>query len=200
MCRRLTSCQRGFSLVEILAAVAVIAILASMAVPMTSSSMAAYRFQGDGQALSHVLGLARLRGAAKFTRARVYADLAANTYAVQVFDKETDAWITVEGTRHLSPGVTFGYGSLSTPPPNTQASIGLSPACRDADGNAIAGTACIVFNSRGFPIDPSTGTPAGGNALYITNGIGVHAVTVTSTPLIRFWWSPAHTAAWIEQQ
>jgi hypothetical protein len=95
--------------------------------------------------------------------------------------------------------VRFGFGTLSDPPPGTQATIALSPLCTDDAGADLANTSCIIFNSRGIPID-SAGAPTGGNGLYLTDGTGVYAVTITATPLIRFWWSPAHTAAWVEQQ
>ena len=36
-----------------------------------------------------------------------------------------------------------------------------------------------------------SGAPLGGNALYITDGTGVHGTTVTATPLVSQWWSNA---------
>jgi len=35
--------------------------------------------------------------------------------------------------------------------------------------------------------------------LYLRGDTGVYAATVTATPLIRFWWSPLNTAAWVER-
>jgi hypothetical protein len=51
----------------------------------------------------------------------------------------------------------------------------------DKDGDSIDKTACIMFNSRGIPIDKDN-SPTGGNAFYLTDGTGVRAVTVTATP------------------
>jgi hypothetical protein len=62
----------------------------------------------------------------------------------------------------------------------------------------IGNTACIVFNSRGIPVDP-VGAPIGRNALYITDGTGVYGTTLTATPLVRLWWSPVGRDAWVEQ-
>ena len=31
------------------------------------------------------------------------------------------------------------------------------------------------------------------------DGTGVYAVTVTATPLVRFWWSPASAPRWLER-
>lgn len=191
--------QRGFSLIDMLAAILVIGIVAATALPMAGSSMAAHRFRGDGQALSNLAGLAKMRAAAQFSHARLRTNLTAGTYVMETWDKTAAAWVPDGGVRRLSQGVTFGFGTLAAPPPDTQAAIGLSPACRDAGGAVIPNTACVVFNSRGIPID-AAGAPVGGNAIYLTNGIGVYAVTVTATPLVRFWWSPSHTATWVEQQ
>ena len=60
---------------------------------------------------------------------------------------------------------------------------------------AIGNTSCVIFNSRGIPVDAG-GAPTGGNGLYITDGVGVYGVTVTATPLVRLWWSPATAAVW----
>jgi type II secretory pathway pseudopilin PulG len=191
--------QHGFSLVDILAAMAVMGVVIAMAVPITGSSMAAYRFRGDGQALSNLVGLAKMRAAARFSRARVFVDLTTNSYSLQTWNKTAGAWVTDGGVLQASRGVRFGFGGVATPPPDTQAAIALSPVCKNDAGADLANTSCIIFNSRGIPID-GAGAPTGGNALYLTNGSAVYAVTITATPLIRFWWSPAHTAAWVEQQ
>jgi type II secretory pathway pseudopilin PulG len=191
--------ENGFSLVDMLASVLVVGIVSAMALPMTGNSLAAHRFRGDGQAVVNLTALAKMRAAARFSRARLYVDLAANSFAVQTWDKTAGAWMPEGGVMQASSGVTFATGGLAAAPPNTQAAIAMSPPCTDDDDVDIPNTACIVFNSRGIPID-TAGAPIGGNALYLTNGIGVYAVTVTATPLVRFWWSPTHSAQWVEQQ
>jgi type II secretory pathway pseudopilin PulG len=192
--------QDGFSLVDLLAAMLLIGIVSAMALPLTASSLAAQRFRGDAQGVANLVGLVKMRGAARYTRARLRVDLAANAYSMELWDRTAGTWTAEGGVRSTSPDVRFGFGALATPPPDTQAAIGFAPACRADDGvTAIAGTSCILFNSRGIPID-SAGTPVGGNALYLSSATGVYAITVTATPLVRFWWSPAHTAAWVEQQ
>ena len=55
---------------------------------------------------------------------------------------------------------------------------------------AIANTACIMFNSRGVPID-STFAPTGDDALYVTDGMAVYGVTVAAD---RHAAAVAHTA------
>jgi Tfp pilus assembly protein FimT len=191
--------EDGFSLVDVMAAVLVIGIVSAIAVPVTGSSLAAQRFRGDGQAVSNLVALAKMRAASQFSRSRVFADLGTGAYGMQVWNKTTAAWVTEGAARQTSRGVTFGFGVVATPPPNTQAAIGFAAPCRADDGTVMANTACIVFNSRGIPID-NAGAPTGGNALYLTDGNGVYGVTVTATPLVRFWWTRAQAAAWVEQQ
>lgn len=190
--------EQGFSLVELLAVVSVMAIVAAMAVPMAGSAFTGFQLRNDAKAVTNAIGLAKLRAAATFSRARLYADLTARQYRVEVWNKTANAWTDDSGNTRLGQGVTFGFGELDAPPPNTQDAIAQAALCRNAAGATIANTACIVFNSRGIPID-NVGAPLGGNAFYLTDGVGVRATTVTTTPLIREWWSPTHDTAWVNQ-
>jgi type II secretory pathway pseudopilin PulG len=193
--------EAGFSLIDILAVVALIGIVSATALPMTASSMAAFRIRNDAQAIRNLVSLAKMRAGSRFSRARVYADLAANTYRLEVFDRTTNSWAIEGAAIPMSTGVRFGFGVLAAPPPNTQNAIGFAPACTDNAGAVVANSSCIVFNSRGVPIQMTApvGQPTGNNAFYVTDGSAVYATTVTTTPLIRFWWSPASAAAWVQR-
>lgn len=192
--------QDGFSLIDMLAAILVIGIVAAMVLPATGSSLAAQRFRGDGQAISNLLALAKMRAAALSTHARLFVNRANNTYSMQTWQRPAGPWVTDGGVMQISRGVTFGAGVIATPPP-TQATMALAPVCKGDDMMDIANTTCIVFNSRGVPIN-SANVPTGGNALYLTDGVGVYAITVTATPLIRLWWTPNRSTVvtWQEQQ
>jgi prepilin-type N-terminal cleavage/methylation domain-containing protein len=196
-----TQREHGFSIVELLFVVAIAAIMAVIAIPNVFKTQEDMRLKGDGRAIAQMVGLAKMRAAAKFSRARLFVDFGAGNFFLQYFDKTTATccWITEGAQTLLSPGVSFGFGILAAPPPNTQPAIQQSPACTDGAGTAIANTACIVFNSRGIPINPLNGAALGGNAIYLTDGVGVFATTVTATPLVRLWWSPAQTANWTLQ-
>jgi len=186
--------EHGYTLVDIMVVVAIIGIVAAAAVPMIGSGLSGFQFQGDGEGLANTVKLAKMRAAASFSRARVRANLAASTYQLEVWDRDGATWVLEGAPRPLTTSA-FGFNGLAAPPPSTQAGIGLSPACLDDTGTAIASTACVLFNSRGIPVD-GAGAPVGDNGLYITDGVtGVYGVTVTMTPLVRLWWSPANAAA-----
>jgi type II secretory pathway pseudopilin PulG len=196
--------ESGFSIIDILMVLALIGIIAAVAVPVTGSAVSGQKFNNDSQAVTNLIGLAKMRASAAYTRARVRANLVDRTFALDRWDKTTNAWVTEGTTTPLSLGVTFGFGTVATAPPNTQTTIALSPACRvglTAASAAIGNTACVVFNSRGLPVD-GAGVPFGGHAIYLTDGRAVAATTVTATPRIRRWWTPAQlaTAAWRQRQ
>ena len=184
--------------------VALIGIIAAIAVPVTGSAVSGQKFKNDAQAVTNLVGLAKMRASASFTRARVRANLTDRSFVLETWNKTTNAWVAEGVTTTLSRGVTFGFGTLATAPPNTQPAIGFSPACKNgvtAGSANIGGSSCIVFNSRGLPVD-GAGVPFGAHGLYLTDGTAVSATTVTTTPRIRRWWTPARLGApqWREQQ
>ena len=69
----------GFTLIEVLVVCALIGIVAAMVVPQTTSMMAGYKLKGNAEALNNMLLLAKMRAGARFSRARVRADLGAWT-------------------------------------------------------------------------------------------------------------------------
>ncbi len=183
-------------MIELVLVIAIGLIIAGMAIPRFLTMERNLRIGGDARDIHGDIAVAKMRAAAEFTRARLYADLAANTYRTELWNKSGGgSWVIEGGTQPLSQGVSLGFGSLGTPPAGTQAAIGQAPACLDNAGAAIANTACIVFNSRGIPVD-STGAPTASGAIYITDGVSVYGVTVSATALIQAWRSDAGAAAW----
>jgi hypothetical protein len=190
----------GYSLVEIVAVSFVLMTLAALVVVPIRNMRGYYRLSGDARAVSNSVAVAKLRAASLFTQTRVYATLGAGTYQIQTWQKTgTPAWVNEGALTALSTGVSFGFSGVSTPPPNTQATIAQAPPCKDAAGADIAGTACIIFNSRGLPVD-STGAPTAIGAFYLSDGTSVYASTISATGMIRFWRTPAKaTPTWALQ-
>jgi prepilin-type N-terminal cleavage/methylation domain-containing protein len=192
--------QRGMSLVEMLVVLGITGVVAGMAAPMVSNAVGFFRLSGDARGVSNGIAVAKMRAAANFSQTRFYADLSSNTFRIESWQKTgAPNWVTTVGTAPFATGDRFGFSVVGAPPPNTQAVIGQAPACRDKDGNVIGNTACVVFNSRGTPVD-ATGAPTGVDALYVTDGTSVYGVTVSATGMIRLWRTkPAATPSWVLQ-
>lgn len=187
--------ERGISHVELLIVLAISLVMTVASFPSFLTTVQAYRSAGDSRDLANQLNLSRMRAAAENAEARLYADLSAGTFQIEICTGAAPcAWTPEGGAEKLSPDVTFGYGTITTPA-GQQASIGQAPACLDTSGNPIANTTCIVFNSRGIPID-STKTPVGTGVFYITDGSSVYAVTVSATGFIQRWRTDSNSASW----
>lgn len=186
--------------------IAIMGTIAVIAVPMSGNSIRFLKISGDARDLANATAVTKMRAASKFTQARLYVDLIGKTYYIQTFDKTsaTCCWVTDGGATSLSSTVSFSYGPVSGPPSNTQTTIDQAPPCKtNATPPAVpvdvANTACIVFNSRGIPID-STGSPFGDDALYVTDSTSVYGITVAATGFIRTWQTPyTSTATWTLQ-
>jgi prepilin-type N-terminal cleavage/methylation domain-containing protein len=195
--KRLRS-NAGYSLVELMVVMAVMGVLAAFAIPVVASTSSSIKLRGQAEDVSNLVGLAKMRATARFSKARVFVDQAAQTFVLQIWDSAAKKWVNDNASATLPFGVTFSYGKLADPPPETQDEIKFAAECTNDAGDKMEKTSCINFNSRGIPID-SAGVPVGGNAFYLTDGTGVRAVTVTATPLIRDWWSSAAKSGWVRQ-
>jgi prepilin-type N-terminal cleavage/methylation domain-containing protein len=195
--------ERGFSLIEMLLVLAIMGVIAVMAVPMSGNALKYIRISGDARDISNALAVTKMRAAAKFTKARLFVDLSSNAYYVQTYDKTAGSWTSESGSTSLSPSVSLGYGTVASPPSNTQSSIGQAGACYNTASPAvtIANTACVVFNSRGIPIRGDTSaSPTGDDAIYINDGTFVYGVTVAATGFIRTWRTNyTTTPSWSQQ-
>lgn len=188
--------QSGFTIVETLFAVGLVGTISAMAVPMFGNAVADFRIRGDARSLSNATALTKLRAASRSNRVRLYVDLGGRSHRIETLDRATSHWTPEGGTTRLSPQISFSYGKVTVAPPGAQATIGQAPSCTDDAGAPIANTACITFNSRGVPID-SRGEPTTVDALYVTDGMAVHGVTIASTGMIRSWRAqPVSTPSW----
>jgi Tfp pilus assembly protein FimT len=183
--------ESGFSLVEILFVVGLIGVLCAIAVPTLGNAIGALRLSGDARSVSNGVAVAKMRAASAFTRVRMYVDLPTNAYHLEWLDTSVTPghWTADGGTTYLSSAVTFSFGAVTAAPPNTQTTIAQAPLCTTDAGATIANTACIMFNSRGVPID-ATSAPTPNDAFYVTDGTAVYGVTVAATGMMRVWHAP----------
>lgn len=216
--------QAGFSALEMLVVIGMSIIITAIAIPRYLTIAASLRASGDLRSISGLLAQAKMRAAGDFTHARVYVNLTGNTYQLQIWDKAANAgagcWVADSDTQTdplktcltfgggqptgslfvLQQGDTFGFNGLATGPTPGQPTPSQAAGCLDSAGAAVAGnTACIVFNSRGIPINATTLAPIPTGAFYLTNGTVVDATTISATGSIQSWSSPANSANWYSQ-
>lgn len=219
--------ERGFKLLELMIVVSILIVIAGFSIPRYLTLQQSLRIGGDIRRISTLVAQAKVRGPANFTHARVYVNLAANsagyyTYHLDIWNKAGNSgagcWQTDGDTvnscivaatspvQYLSNGVTPGYGTVSTPPANTEGTLGQAPGCftgyaGQAGYTPTANTACIEFNSRGSPVDPSNnGTSNANGAFYLTDGNSVYGVTVLASGLVQTWYTHVSTSAvWVQQ-
>lgn len=185
----------GYTLVELVAYAAVIVTAAAFVLPFTRGAINAMNLTSDARAVLSTVSLAKMRAAASFTRARVYVDLGNSTFWVERWNKNTNAWVPEGVVKTLSTNVVFSFAGLGAPPPNTQPAIAQAPQCLDAAGVAVANTACIVFNSRGVPVD-ALGVPVATGAYYLTDSATVFGITSTTGGMLQLWRSNLTAASW----
>jgi prepilin-type N-terminal cleavage/methylation domain-containing protein len=191
--------RRGFSLIEILFVVALTGIIAAIAVPMMGNSLGFFRLSGDARSISNGIALAKMRASSVFSRVRVYIDRGGRSFHIETWDVATNTWVDLSGLNYLSQGVSFGFDPVAEAPPNTQGVIDNAQTCRDDAGNLVANTSCVIFNSRGIPIDGTTGS-AKVDAVYVTDHTAVYGVTISATGMVRTWKTPPNAApAWVLQ-
>ena len=201
-------------MIELMIVLVIGSILAVLAIPGYQAMTRYLRLSGDMRNLNGAVAQAKMRAAADFTHARAYADLSANTFHLEVWNKagnggagcwQTDGDVnnacTVAGTspvQNLSVGVRYGTSGAATGAPNPQTAIAQAAKCDNGAGGLIENTACIVFNSRGIPINGLTGTPLTGaqDALYVTDTQNVWGVTVRATGAIQVWATNVSQTSW----
>lgn len=190
----------GFTLVEILVVIAILSVVGLIAAPLFERTVDSFKIVGTARSVTNALAVAKIRAASSFTRTRLYVDLSAGTHKVQRYDKATGLWQNDGPMTYLPSGVIFGFDTVDTPPADSQPTIGQAAECKANVTNAdIANTACVIFNSRGVPIDSTaSGTPIS-EVLYLTDGSSVYSVTVAATGMIRLWRTYTGAVNWVLQ-
>jgi prepilin-type N-terminal cleavage/methylation domain-containing protein len=196
---RSSSSARGFSLMEMVVVCGIMAAIAAIAVPQFGNALAYLRLSGDARSVSNALALTKLDAAAQFTRSRLYVDIPGRNFYVQRL--VGTHWQAAGPVTYLSPGVTFGHGSVGSAPAYTQATISdTANPCKDDAGTVNASSECVIFNSRGTPVDSTGSPPANMDAVYVTDSTRVYGMTVSKTGVIRNWQTPLNvTPTWTAQ-
>jgi prepilin-type N-terminal cleavage/methylation domain-containing protein len=207
--------EKGFSLLELLVVILILGVLAAMAIPSWQRIQKNARLSGDAHGLTEALSIAKMRAASDFTESRVFFYMGSGPYfRVDVWNKTKNCWvsdgdttstcITSSATTNtnetaLSTGVSTGSGSVSAALPDGTA-MPTATACKQGqssitatDGSSISSTACIQFNSRGFPV------PSSYAGLYITDGTRVFGSITNAMGLVHTYEIDASGSTWTVQ-
>jgi prepilin-type N-terminal cleavage/methylation domain-containing protein len=188
----------GFSAVELLIVLAIAGCVAAISIPASVGMVDEFSLSGDAHGVSNSLALARMGAAANFTRARVFVDRLANTYRIETWNKTAAAWQAASGTSPVGSKNAFSAGTINQPPPNSQIAFGQPPPCLTNAGAAIANTSCIIFNSRGVPVD-GAGVPTPAAVIYMNGPTAVYAIAVSSTSQLAMWRIAPGGGTWVQK-
>jgi prepilin-type N-terminal cleavage/methylation domain-containing protein len=201
--------QNGFTILETLMVVALIGVIATIAIPSFSNSIAFFRLSGDARSVSNAIAVAKMRAASKFVKTRLYVNTSQDWFRLESGAQPDSTipptWTIEGGQTYLDSHTSFSPGVATTPPPSTQSAIGQAAPCKNDAGADVSGTACVVFNSRGIPIAPDvtgvTYTPTANSAIYVTDGASsIYGVTIAATGMIRLWQTlPSVPPVWNRQ-
>jgi prepilin-type N-terminal cleavage/methylation domain-containing protein len=165
--------ERGFSLLEMVIAVAITLILASFAVSNLLTFKAGYDYNTAARELAAVTQKARGAATSTDTRYRISVDLANGQYQMDACTtpnrpaKTCTAWTIAPdpGLIVLPPGVTLTTSGISSPPPGF--------------GTSVTQAQYVVFNSRGIQIDDS-GNPVDARCVYLQGKLKPPVAVCTS--------------------
>jgi prepilin-type N-terminal cleavage/methylation domain-containing protein len=193
--------RAGFSLIEILVVMLIMAIITMIALPSALNSLKGYRLHSDATAIASYLNVARMKAASQFAPYRlvVYPNTVPSSYVMERLCGSTPA--TAPGDPSMNPSFDANCTGPYQPFTTAQLEGGTQyassgntfSACRPTlitgsqyPGTITGATPCsdplyIYFNTRGSPVN-GTGNPMsnGGTVLYIqSQNKLVDAVTVS---------------------
>ena len=127
--KRWTGDQKGFSLIELMVVVGIVALLAGISTPMISSWMTKVRLKNTARDISTMLYNARANAISKSLEYRVRFDEANKTYSLDrgnAFSGST-IWTAEKGSQPLPAGITFSGFDAGFPTSGGLKALVISP-------------------------------------------------------------------------
>jgi len=192
--------ESGFSVLELLAVLAVMGIIAAFALPSAFVALRNYRLHSDASTIASYANVTRMRAAARFAPYRINVDVPSGSYVMERLCGNTPSSLDSACTsayaaftsRQFEQGpqfITRGNQYSSCRP----SGITAFPGTITSDPPSCPSLAQIHFNTRGLPVD-NVGQPLtnGGGVIYLLSESGlVDAVTVTIGGRVTVWnWDP----------
>jgi len=180
--------ELGFTMIELLVAIVVLAILAAIAIPGFSRLLPNYRLRAAARDVYSNMQLAKMRAVRNNATWAIVFDTGANRYLVCSDDGVDDDWAaTVDNTTEkiinfsdYGISIQYGHGNATT---NATVGGGAFPGDDVSFGSNVA-----EFNSRGF-LNPPSGYVYLSNSK--NNSFGIGSLTSGATRLRRW-----NGAAW----
>jgi type IV fimbrial biogenesis protein FimT len=131
--RRLAVRPGGFTVLELVSTLAILAVLMALAVPALSATVPAALADAAARSLAADAELARVKAIARNTAVRVVVDLARSSWRVE--SREEDGTFAREKEQRLPPGVAID---------------------RSASSRVVSGAVSVSFQPRGTTADNAT--------------------------------------------
>lgn len=158
----------AFSLIELCLAMAAMAVLGAISMPMLSSTMRSMQLSSETRKIATALTDAKLSASSQTNPYRVFFKHAQNSWQLEKFDQTSGTFVAAGAENTLSDGLANSGIAFRS---NSSLAVTGYPATSSGS---------ITFNARGFPID-NTGAPTANNVIYLSDSDADYAITVTLT-------------------
>jgi len=166
--RLLKENERGFSMVELLILLGMMASLAALSIPALTSAARDMRLIADAKNIATTINYAKMSAASQMTCYRMTFTPGTSEWSLLRLNRATGNYELQQSAHRLSEGVSnsgifFKANSPSGP-----------------SGLPTATATTLTFNSRGIPVE-------GVSAIYLINQNKSFAVSVSLTGKVQFW-------------
>jgi Tfp pilus assembly protein FimT len=158
----------AFSLIELCLAMAAMAVLGAISIPMLSSTMRGMQLSSEARKIATALMDAKLSASSQTNPYRVFFKHAENSWQLERFDQTAGEFVAAGAENTLSDGLA-----------NSGIAFRINSSLA-VTGYPASSSESITFNARGFPIDDA-GAPTASNVIYLSDADADFAITVTLT-------------------